>query len=128
MLGSRYGAHTGRLVGDVLLAAAFVSYAGPFTIPFRRQLATDKWLPDLIERSIPMTTGVQVLDFISSDIAKASACPSHMISKCVWLLQSPKSWQQCLPVSCVSLPISLNQGIHATLQLMCVRFSGDLGY
>ena len=35
-------------MGDALLAAAFVSYAGPFTIPFRLSLVTERWLPDLV--------------------------------------------------------------------------------
>lgn len=38
----------GKLVGDALLAAAFVSYAGPFTIPFRNSLVQERWLPDLV--------------------------------------------------------------------------------
>jgi hypothetical protein len=46
-----------KLVGDVLLAAAFVSYAGPFNMQFRQQLVNEKWTPDLIERAIPMTQG-----------------------------------------------------------------------
>jgi dynein heavy chain len=45
----------GRLVGDVMVAAAFVSYAGPFNMQFRMQLVNDKWLPDLVERQIPMS-------------------------------------------------------------------------
>ena len=35
------------VVGDVLLAAAFVSYAGPFTRPFRERLVEDIWKPFL---------------------------------------------------------------------------------
>jgi dynein heavy chain len=46
-----------KLVGDVLLAAAFVSYAGPFNMQFRQQLVNERWMPDLIERAIPMTQG-----------------------------------------------------------------------
>lgn len=38
-------------MGDALLAAAFVSYAGPFTIPFRQALVTERWLPDLVSIS-----------------------------------------------------------------------------
>jgi hypothetical protein len=46
-----------KLVGDVLLASSFVSYAGPFNMQFRQQLVNEKWMPDLVERAIPMTHG-----------------------------------------------------------------------
>ncbi|KAF5834390.1 hypothetical protein DUNSADRAFT_8976 [Dunaliella salina] len=61
----------GRLVGDVLVAAAFVSYAGPFNMHFRQQLVHEKWLPDLIERAIPMSQGVMPLDLLTDDSTKA---------------------------------------------------------
>ena len=68
----------GKLVGDALLAAAFVSYAGPFNMQFRKRLVTEKWLPDLIERVIPMTTGVMPLDMLASDSSKVQ--PSCLLS------------------------------------------------
>ncbi|KAK8861127.1 hypothetical protein M9Y10_012822 [Tritrichomonas musculus] len=40
------------VVGDVLLAAAFVSYAGPFTRAFRERLVDEIWKPFLLERNI----------------------------------------------------------------------------
>ncbi|RHY34017.1 hypothetical protein DYB32_001198 [Aphanomyces invadans] len=43
------------LVGDVLLAAAFVSYIGAFDATFRYQLWNQVWLPDLISREIPIS-------------------------------------------------------------------------
>lgn len=52
-------------VGDVLLAAAFVSYAGPFNMTIRQQLVEQKWRPDLIERCIPLTDGVKPLDLLT---------------------------------------------------------------
>jgi len=58
-------------VGDVLVASSFVSYAGPFNAKFRNQLVTTKWLPDLIEREIPMTEGVMPLDVLSTAGLKA---------------------------------------------------------
>jgi hypothetical protein len=66
-------APAGKLVGNTLLAAAFVSYAGPFSIPFRRALVQDKWLPDLHERAIPLSAGIAPLDILTSDAAKARA-------------------------------------------------------
>eukprot|EP00891_Asterochloris_glomerata_P002883 jgi/Astpho2/2883/Aster-01037 len=68
---TKFGIQEGKLVGDALLAAAFVSYAGPFNMQFRKRLVTEKWLPDLIERVIPMTTGVMPLDMLASDSSKA---------------------------------------------------------
>jgi hypothetical protein len=54
-------AQEGMLVGDALLAAAFVSYAGPFNMAFRQQLVTERWLPDILERGIPISKGEAVV-------------------------------------------------------------------
>ena len=60
----------GKLVGDTLLAAAFVSYSGPFTIPFRKRLVEEQWGPDLVARGIPLTPGRHPLNLLASDAAK----------------------------------------------------------
>lgn len=65
-----HGFWAGKLVGDVLLAAAFVSYAGPFNMEFRKRLVTEKWLPDLTERQIPLTTGFMPLDMLADESSK----------------------------------------------------------
>jgi dynein heavy chain len=52
-----FNAQESCLVGDALLAAAFVSYAGPFNAQFRHALLHDKWLPDLKRRGILLTDG-----------------------------------------------------------------------
>ena len=58
-----------------------MSYAGPFSIPFRRALVLEKWLPDLHERAIPLSEGVTPLDILTNDAAKVpsklpcSSCP-----------------------------------------------------
>jgi dynein heavy chain len=52
-------------VGDVLLAAAFVSYAGPFNMILRQQLVEEKWRPDLVERCIPLSDGIKPLDLLT---------------------------------------------------------------
>ncbi|XP_058249288.1 dynein axonemal heavy chain 11 [Hemibagrus wyckioides] len=48
------------LCGDVLLAAAFVSYAGYFTQPYRQQLLEGTWKPFLkkLKPLIPLTEGL----------------------------------------------------------------------
>ena len=40
------------VVGDVLLAAAFISYCGPFTRAFRERLVYEIWKPFLVDRGI----------------------------------------------------------------------------
>lgn len=58
-------------VGDVLLAASFVSYAGPFNSPLRGQLVEQAWRPDLLARAIPITSGVSPLALLADDAARA---------------------------------------------------------
>lgn len=41
----------------MLLAAAFVAYAGPFTANFRGDLIKE-WIKFLISKGIPMTPGI----------------------------------------------------------------------
>ena len=57
-------------MGDTLLAAAFVSYAGPFTIPFRKRLVEEQWGPDLAARGIPLTLGRHPLELLVNDADK----------------------------------------------------------
>ena len=65
----------GKLVGDVLLAAAFVSYAGPFNALLRKELVEEKWLPDIRERGIPISDQIAPLDLLTDDSTKAWGCP-----------------------------------------------------
>jgi dynein heavy chain len=61
------------LVGDVLLASAFVSYAGGYNIKFRRELI-DEWIKFLKTNNIPMTDNLNPVTLLSDDaeIAKWS--------------------------------------------------------
>lgn len=63
-------------MGDVLLAAAFVSYAAPFTAEFRAELATEKWIPDLQQRNIPMTKAKLPLELLATDTDKVRKRPA----------------------------------------------------
>jgi dynein heavy chain len=56
-----------KFVGDVLLAAAFVSYVGAFSLSLRNSLVLERWVPDMIERQIPMTEGMQPLKMLVDD-------------------------------------------------------------
>jgi len=46
------------IVGDVLLAAAFISYIGAFDKSYRDDLVANKWLPYLVEHALPMSEGL----------------------------------------------------------------------
>ena len=44
--------------GDVMLSSAFVSYIGAFDAAFRQKLCYNTWLPDLTEKGVLTTEGV----------------------------------------------------------------------
>jgi len=58
-----------RLVGDVALASAFLSYAGPFNQEYRQMLVQQYWLRDLEERKLPFTRTLtsDLTQFLVSD-------------------------------------------------------------
>jgi dynein heavy chain len=62
-----FGVRERTLIGDVMLASAFVSYVGSFNAIFRTELVTAKWLPDMTERQIPMTVGLSPVDVLATD-------------------------------------------------------------
>jgi dynein heavy chain len=53
----------GRLVGDVVLATAFLSYSGPFNQTFRGNLL-NIWKDDLRKRKIPFTGDVDIIGLL----------------------------------------------------------------
>lgn len=61
------------LCGDVLLTAAFVSYLGPFTRQYRRELLDCTWVPFLRrEVSIPIAEGLDVIAMLTDEATIAS--------------------------------------------------------
>ena len=63
-LGEAFADETRRLTGDVALACAFVSYAGPFNSEFRDTLLRERFAQDQRKRGIPMTDGFNVSSFM----------------------------------------------------------------
>ncbi|XP_056016925.1 dynein axonemal heavy chain 5-like isoform X3 [Ostrea edulis] len=59
-----FRAQIGRLVGDVLVCTAFLSYAGPFNQDFRL-LLNQKWFKELKNRKIPCTLNLSVIDMLT---------------------------------------------------------------
>jgi dynein heavy chain len=54
-------------VGDVLLAASFVSYIGAFDASFRKHLWQDMWTADLLAREVPLTPDIDPLQVLATD-------------------------------------------------------------
>ncbi len=55
------------MIGNALISAAFVSYIGPFSYTFRARLWKETWLPDIIDKKIPFTDGVDPLKVLATD-------------------------------------------------------------
>lgn len=73
------------LIGDVLLSSAFLSYVGAFTRTYRENLLNEKWIPDLIQRKIPLTQNIDPLyDVLTNEAHIASwnneGLPSDRVS------------------------------------------------
>ena len=52
-----------RLVGDVLVSTAFLSYSGPFNQDFRGHLFKN-WFKELKNRKIPFTLNLNTIDML----------------------------------------------------------------
>ena len=59
-------------VGDLMLAAAFASYCGPFDIAAREKLWRTVWLVDLADREIPYTPEVTPLSVLVDEVTLAT--------------------------------------------------------
>jgi len=59
------------VIGDALLASAFVSYIGAFSSKLRLELWKHTWLPDIMAKQIPMTEGIEPLKVLTTEAIKA---------------------------------------------------------
>jgi dynein heavy chain len=59
------------MIGNALVSAAFVSYIGPFSAAFRSKLWRDDWLPDIAEKKIPFTAGIDPLLVLATPAEQA---------------------------------------------------------
>ena len=57
-----------RLVGDCLIAAAFLSYTGAFTFDYRRRMVYDDWLVDVQSKGLPMTSPFRLESLLTSEV------------------------------------------------------------
>lgn len=56
-----------RLVGNVSLATAFISYCGPFNSEFRDILSTEYFAADMKKRGVPLTPDLNLVNFLVDD-------------------------------------------------------------
>lgn len=59
-----FKSETDRLVGDVILLTAFLSYIGPFNQEFRNYFIVI-WTKQIIEKMIPMSSTVSIIDSLT---------------------------------------------------------------
>lgn len=57
-----------RLIGNCLLAASFLSYAGPFSFSFRETMIYDDWYGDVIDKGIPLTLPFSVERNLTNEV------------------------------------------------------------
>ena len=57
-----------RLLGDCLLASAFLSYLGAFTWDFRRDMFRGEWEKDVLNRGIPVSQPFKLDTFLTNDV------------------------------------------------------------
>ena len=55
------------VIGDVLLASAFVSYVGPFNKQFRDKILSDNFMPFFGQNNIPMSENSNPVDILTDD-------------------------------------------------------------
>lgn len=72
------------IVGDVLLASAFVSYAGPFNKSFRDLMIKEDFAKYFISNKIPMSAGMDPVRLLTDESTAAKwnkqSLPSDKVS------------------------------------------------
>lgn len=59
------------LIGDVLVASAFISYAGPFNKSYRQKMMKDNFIKYITEKGIPQTPGMNPIKLLTDDATTA---------------------------------------------------------
>ena len=73
-----------RLVGDVLLASAFLSYSGPFNQEFRSVLL-ESWKKELKSRAIPFSSELNINEMLSDPVTVSVSTYIKMSLVLCWL-------------------------------------------
>ncbi|KAK5648316.1 hypothetical protein RI129_003208 [Pyrocoelia pectoralis] len=57
-----------RLLGNCLLCSSFLSYTGPFSFEFRKNMVYEAWQNDIVEKEIPVTTPFRIEVHLTNDV------------------------------------------------------------
>ncbi|CAM39085.2 putative dynein heavy chain [Leishmania braziliensis MHOM/BR/75/M2904] len=85
-----------RLVGDVALSCAFISYCGPFNSEFRNQLLYDYFYPKCKQLNIPVTPDLNIVKFLVDETTIADwqleglPADSHSVQNAIMITTSSK--------------------------------------
>lgn len=85
-----------RLVGDCLLGSSFLSYAGAFTTDYRRDLVYSKFLDDVNQRQIPLSTPFKLESLLTTDatvqgwVAKGLPADEHSVQNGILTTKSSR--------------------------------------
>ena len=100
---------TRLLVGDVMLSSSFVAYIAPFSRAFRDQLVGEKWTPDVIARSIPLTEGFDPMNLLT-DASKTAGWRAQ------GLPADPLSTQNAAIIAkCARFPLIIDPQLQAVV-------------
>lgn len=97
------------MIGNALVSAAFVSYIGPFLYTFRDRLWQQEWLPDIEQKKIPYTQGIDPLMVLSTKSEQAEWANQELPADRVSLENAS------IIVSCTRYPLIIDpqlQGIR----------------
>ena len=88
-----------NLVGDCLLAAAFLSYCGPFDSDYRHKLLKESWLKGVRTLNIPCSSGFDFCNFLANNEDVRD-----------WNSTRTGAYQQALPFRIILGPVSPRGG------------------
>jgi dynein heavy chain len=66
---ARMGREYEKLIGDVMMASSFVSYAGAFNSKFREILVNEKWMPSIVQKEIPVKPTESPMESVLATLA-----------------------------------------------------------
>lgn len=69
-----------RLIGNCLLCAGFLSYTGPFSYEYRREMVYHNWQNDIIEKEIPLSQPFRLESSLTNDVEISQWNSEHLPS------------------------------------------------